>query len=330
MVKSLEDFLVSLVWFVIFCGFALLVSYFIGGGIFMVLTKFGAEPALAKTIWKFTCLAGPFAVFVFYSFFIYRSVRSQTQKEKIKKETDSLSEDVLDFLKKNPLDTGSIDEFQKGRKDFDSWGNGILTGSKEWIVNRLSAKLRELRVSELNITKNKDYEWQASKLENFTVRIQVSLANGTLAGYYIGRLDDNLYGLFGYGFNYDEKEKNEIKATVREDSYSSGSEVQTPSVEKGFKIVRPEYPEWMSAIPLKARKLKIEDDRELLPFGTFKCPVCGQSFGNLPLSSQNVICQFNYGMKGIANGTPQDFANFWWTNVTHCGKKFLVGNKGTA
>jgi hypothetical protein len=47
---------------------------------------------------------------------------------------------------------------------------------------------------------------QKSDLTNFTATIQAVLNNGSMAGYFIGRLEENLYGLFGYKINFDETE----------------------------------------------------------------------------------------------------------------------------
>lgn len=115
-------------------------------------------------------------------------------------------ETVFNFFEKNPLAIGTLDDFRKGQKDFDSWGSGVLVGTKIWILNKLSAKLSEIGASSLNITKTQDYSWQTSELENFTARMQTGLPSGVLAGYYIGRIGDELFGLFGYGFNQDETE----------------------------------------------------------------------------------------------------------------------------
>lgn len=116
------------------------------------------------------------------------------------------SEKVFNFLNENTLSIGTLDEFRKGQKDFDNWGSGVITGSKEWIVNKLCTKLSDIGASSLNISRTKDYSWQTSQLEGFTARIEVSIPSGMLAGYYIGRIGDELYGLFGYGFDYEEAE----------------------------------------------------------------------------------------------------------------------------
>jgi hypothetical protein len=135
------------------------------------------------------------------------------------------SQTIFNFLDENPLSIGTLEEFRKGQKDFDNWGSGVLTGSKEWIVNKLSTKLVDIGAGNLNnISCPRDYGWQNSKLEGFTVRIEVSIPSGMLAGYYIGRLDNKLFGLFGYGFNHDETESpssptvKSIKLTEQNDS----------------------------------------------------------------------------------------------------------------
>ena len=116
------------------------------------------------------------------------------------------SEKILNFLDENPLSIGTLDEFKKGREDFSKWGDGVLTGSKEWVVNKLCNKLSEIGASNPpSIRRSQNYEWQTSNLEGFTARIEASIPN-MLAGYYIGRIADNLYGLFGCNFNNNETE----------------------------------------------------------------------------------------------------------------------------
>jgi hypothetical protein len=105
-----------------------------------------------------------------------------------------------------------VDEFKKGREDFSNWGDGVLTGSKEWVVNKLCNKLSEIGVSNPpSIRRTQNYQWQTSNLEGFTARIEASLPN-MLAGYYIGRIGDNLYGLFGCNFNKNETENPALTA----------------------------------------------------------------------------------------------------------------------
>ena len=114
------------------------------------------------------------------------------------------SEKILYFLDVNPLSIGTLDEFKKGREDFAEWGDGVLTGSKEWVVNKLCNKLSEIGASNPpSIRRSKNYGWQTSNLEGFTARIEASIPK-MLAGYYIGRLGDNMYGLFGCNFNDNE------------------------------------------------------------------------------------------------------------------------------
>jgi hypothetical protein len=128
------------------------------------------------------------------------------------------SDKVTSFLDANPLSIGTLDELRKGQKDFGSWGSGVLVGTMAWIVDKLSSKLSEIGAGSLYISPSEDYSWQNSKLKGFTARIQTSLSNGMLAGYYIGRIGDDIYGLFGYGFDYDEEESKQISTTTRETS----------------------------------------------------------------------------------------------------------------
>lgn len=115
-------------------------------------------------------------------------------------------ERIENFLKETNLSIGSIEEMKKGQVDFSSWGSGFLMGSKNWVVNKLATKLTKLDVSSLQIEKTKDYSWQTSKLEGFSIRIQALQPSDMLAGYYIGQVKQDLYGLFGYGFNQNEEE----------------------------------------------------------------------------------------------------------------------------
>jgi hypothetical protein len=120
-------------------------------------------------------------------------------------QNNPFSEKIFNFMTENTLSIGTLDEFRKGQKDFSTWGNGVVIGSKELIVNKLSDKLLDIGAKGLNsIGRQKDYGWQKSKLERFTLRIEVTIPPGLLTGYYIGRIDDDLYGLFGYGFDHNE------------------------------------------------------------------------------------------------------------------------------
>jgi tetratricopeptide (TPR) repeat protein len=469
------------------------------------------------------------------------------------------------FFEKNQLTIGTMEEFKKGQNDFKIWGDGIIYGSKNWITNKLCNKLTEIDASNLSIMKTfRNSGNQKSDLTNFTATIQAVLNNGSMAGYYIGRIDESLYGLFGYRINTNETELTETKSfesnkepngkedihtvatseieenintenskfrlsriffkillqffqifrlrlpklfvsgvmneavilqnskdfkksaelleiliknspdhpypyyylgrcylelsKVKEQTNTNLSDKYAESFKhfvklsknlggiykihlweayfelglhnlkqklwgysaldfentlkynidfdalmhcantfhlagnenksfkyalKAFEIkpddknavsqliasisradkeyvyslakeirsikigdenndlkvileekikekaVVPEYPDWMTGIPPYAQKINVEEDREILPYNTFKCPICGEYFGQLRLNSPDVICRFNYGMKGTAGGMPQAFANYWWTAVSHCGRRFLVGNSGT-
>ena len=131
----------------------------------------------------------------------------QTSERQPTQQNNPFTEVILNFLDENPLSIGTLDEFKKGREDFSKWGDGVLTGSKEWVVNKLCNKLSEIGVRNLPfISRSQNFQWQTSNLEGFTARIEASLPN-MLAGYYIGRIGDNLYGLFGCNFNKNETEK---------------------------------------------------------------------------------------------------------------------------
>jgi tetratricopeptide (TPR) repeat protein len=116
------------------------------------------------------------------------------------------------FLNNTPLSIGSLDEFKKGQADFSNWGSGLITGSMNFIIDKIGNKLSEIKAAptSLDIQKtSSNYDWQISNLKDFTVRIQASIP-GMLAGFYIGRIGENLYGLFGCNINHNE---NEIKST---------------------------------------------------------------------------------------------------------------------
>ncbi len=130
----------------------------------------------------------------------------QAAQKQPTQQNNPFSEKILNFLDENPLSIGTLDEFKKGREDFSKWGDGVLTGSKEWVVNKLCNKLSEIGASNPpSIRRSQNYGWQTSNLEGFTARIEASIPN-MLAGYYIGRLGDNMYGLFGCNFNNNETE----------------------------------------------------------------------------------------------------------------------------
>jgi len=131
---------------------------------------------------------------------------------------------IFDWLEMNPLEIGSLNEIKMGQNDFSKWGDGVIAGSKDWIINKLCSKLKEINAGNPDLEKAKNYSWQKSNLENICVRIQTLLPGGILAGHYIGRIGEDQYALFGYGFNYneglpldhdesltDEKHMNEIK-----------------------------------------------------------------------------------------------------------------------
>lgn len=130
---------------------------------------------------------------------------SVEQEQSDEDRSNDLEKLIVDFLNLHPLTSGSLSEFRKGRDDFDEWGNGILIGSKEWIIKKISSKLNELNSSEIIITRAKKYEILDSNLEGFSIRIMAKTPNSTI-GYYLGRLTDDTYGLFGSGFNADEHE----------------------------------------------------------------------------------------------------------------------------
>jgi hypothetical protein len=137
---------------------------------------------------------------------------SEKLENKPPQQNNPFSEKILNFLDENPLSIGIFDEFKKGQEDFSNWGDGVLTGSKEWVVNKLCNKLSEIGVSNPpSIRRTQNYQWQTSNLEGFTARIEASLPN-MLAGFYIGRIGENLYGLFGCNINHNE---NEIESTSK-------------------------------------------------------------------------------------------------------------------
>jgi hypothetical protein len=111
---------------------------------------------------------------------------------------------LVDWLNNNPLEIGSLKEFRKGREDYYTWGDGVIVGSKDQVITKLCTKLGRIKKGKLFIQKAYDHSWQKSKLNSFCARIEASLPNGTLAGYYIGRIEQDKYAVFGYGFDYNE------------------------------------------------------------------------------------------------------------------------------
>ena len=121
-------------------------------------------------------------------------------------------EHINNFLINNTLSIGNLDEFKKGHSDFHNWGSGLITGSLNFVLKKLSNKLNQINAVPNSIRIEKTSQnrgWQRSNLKDFTARIQVSIP-GMLSGYYIGRLGENLYGLFGCNINQNEKETESI------------------------------------------------------------------------------------------------------------------------
>jgi len=116
------------------------------------------------------------------------------------------------------LQIGSHEEFIKGKKDFHKWGSGLFTGSRDWIIDQIANIMTTIEVSSVSCEPAHDYDWQTSKLEGFCVRIQALIPGDVLAGYYIGRIDDKVYGAFGYGIMEDVTQKQLADSSVDDDS----------------------------------------------------------------------------------------------------------------
>ena len=116
------------------------------------------------------------------------------------------------------LQIGSHEEFIKGKKDFHKWGSGLLTGSRDRIIEQVATKLAAIEASSVSCEPAQDYGWQTSKLEGFCVRIQALIPGDVLAGYYVGRIGEDEYGAFGYGIMEDINQKQCADAGTQDDS----------------------------------------------------------------------------------------------------------------
>ena len=125
-------------------------------------------------------------------------------KEKQTSQNDDFTKKISDFMAANELTIGTYEQFKLGQQDFSNWGSGVIIGSKEIILNRLSNILAPIETGHSSIGCTQDFSWQNSKLEGFTFRIEVAIPAG-LAGFYIGRLGENRFGIFGCGINNDEE-----------------------------------------------------------------------------------------------------------------------------
>ena len=118
--------------------------------------------------------------------------------------TSKCFQTLLDWFDANPLEIGNLSEFKLGQKDFSKWGDGIVIGTKDRIINKLCSKLKEINAGAPYLEKASNYSWQRSDLENYSVRIQSSIPGGMLAGHYVGKIGKDQYALFGYGIDHNE------------------------------------------------------------------------------------------------------------------------------
>lgn len=103
------------------------------------------------------------------------------------------------------LSEGTVEEFIAGQKDFSSWGRGYILGSKNNVVEKLAEHLTHIQPNFLWIEPAKNWDWQQSDLEGFCLHIDASLA-GSKAGFYLGKLPQETFGVFGHGINEVERE----------------------------------------------------------------------------------------------------------------------------
>ena len=193
---------------------------------------------------------------------------------------DVLKNEIIDFLNENPLDIGSILEFRKGQKDFKSWGDGVLFGSEKWVIDKLANKLLEVGANNIGyVSLAKNYSWQKSNLEGFNIRIETSIPDGLLAGYYIGKCSKEIFGLFGYGFNIDESEfplsvEKEIANGI-EESDSNGNE--QPNIRN--KILECAGPAC----------IRIAEEEEIISLGEKAVPVAVDILKNVKSANQGFL-----------------------------------------
>jgi len=103
------------------------------------------------------------------------------------------------------LAEGTVEEFIAGQKDFSSWGSGYILGSINTVVEKLTDHLMHIQPNFLWIEPAKNWDWQQSNLEGFCLHIDASLA-GSKAGFYLAKLPQETFGVFGYGINKVEKD----------------------------------------------------------------------------------------------------------------------------
>ncbi len=113
-------------------------------------------------------------------------------------------EAALKYPMQGPLSIGTMERFREGLVDFRQWAAGVISGPIPWIADRLATVMAKLSIKTLDIDPARNFDWQQSDLEGFCYRIQALLPEGTLAGYYLGRIGKKLYAAFGYTIMTDE------------------------------------------------------------------------------------------------------------------------------
>lgn len=100
----------------------------------------------------------------------------------------------------------------------------MINGPIPWITDRLATHMSDLAITSLDIEPARNYDWQRSDLEGFCYRIQALLPNGTLAGYYLGRIGDDSYAAFGYKIMMDETAHHSVSTSETPPARTSANE----------------------------------------------------------------------------------------------------------
>jgi hypothetical protein len=133
-------------------------------------------------------------------------------------------ENDLKYPMHGKLSIGTMERFREGVRDFSEWASGVIQGPIPWITDRLATVMSGLGIKSLDVEPARNYGWQRSDLEGFCYRIQALLPDGTLAGYYLGRVGDDSYAAFGHGIVTSETACPSVSASARSPKSAPASE----------------------------------------------------------------------------------------------------------
>lgn len=138
----------------------------------------------------------------------------------------------------------------------------------------------------------------------------------------ISREEFPLYGMTGHAAFELAKEyvqQQNLDAAV-EDNWGAVPGMGKVNYKHKVKLL---YPDWMSC-PEGADEISVEHNVEVLPAGQLYCPQCFKLFPDLETSRRRALAQYHYGLKDIADGAQQSFAQLWWTPVSCCNTDYLI------